>query len=122
MTLPTSYTNQDKVFKSLQALAENDLDGFEAKREKVINEFINSIPLKYQERMQCFQWSIDRTRDLAKTPLDAYFAISNMMFSSANQLHDEAQSLQATFSGEKIDPHIVTKPEGRVLDFKVTCE
>ena len=88
MTLPTNYTNHDSVFKSLQALAENDPEGFEAKRENVINEFIDSIPEKYQQRMQCFQWSINRTRDLAKTPLAACFAISNMMFNSANQLHN----------------------------------
>lgn len=121
MTKPTSYTSQDKIFKSLQDLAENDPEQFEAKRDELINEFISDIPDKYQKGMHCLQWRIDRTRDLAKTPLAACIEISKMMYSSVAHLHKQSRAIHQCLSGETDQHYKIRKPLAKILEFRTSC-
>jgi len=118
MTTIKSFTDQDKVYESLIKLAEDNPSEFEAKRDELISEFIKSLPEKYQKRMACFQWRIDRIRDKTKTPIEACIAISNMMFDSVNKLHKQAREIQMELAGEISEYQRAPKPLAKILEFR----
>jgi len=113
-----SYTSENPIFELLQQLAENNPDEFEVKRDELINEFLATLPKKYQRGMQGLQWRINKIREIAKTPLSACIEISKMMFTSVEQLHSQAYSMQLRLNGETALPHTVKS--ATILDFKTT--
>lgn len=63
-------------------LAVADSDAFEARRSRLIEAFISSVPPERQRRLRCLQWRIDQIRRTARTPLASCIRISRMMWDS----------------------------------------
>lgn len=63
-------------------LAVVDPDAFEARRSRVIEDFISSVPPERQPRLRGLQWRIDQIRRTARTPLASCIRISRMMWDS----------------------------------------
>lgn len=84
-----------KDFENLQRLAEVDPDGFESRREELIDAFIEKLPAETRHRMRCLQWRIDRTRDQAKSPAQSCAEISEMMWESFCKLNQALQRIHA---------------------------
>ena len=72
-------------------LAVADPDAFEARRSRLIEAFISSVPAERQPRLRGLQWRIDQVRRTARTPLASCIRISRMMWDSvlgAGGLHE----------------------------------
>lgn len=69
-------------FDEWAALANSSPDVFEARRRKIINDFIASAPASRQPHLRRLQWRIDGVRRRARTPLAACIRLSNMMWES----------------------------------------
>lgn len=67
-------------FDSWAALAKEDPEAFEARRQEAINELIAKAPEELRKRLQGFQWRIDMERARCSNPLQACIRISNMMW------------------------------------------
>lgn len=67
-------------FDAWAALAQNDPQGFEAKRLSVIEDLIEQAPPALRQRLRGLQWRIDMERERCGTPLQACIRISNMMW------------------------------------------
>lgn len=63
-------------------LAVVDPDAFEARRSRLVEDFISSVPPERQLRLRRLQWRIDQIRRRARTPLAACIHISRMMWDS----------------------------------------
>lgn len=77
-----SACKQELDFEAWSRLAATDPAAFEARREQVIAEFIDSAPPDKRQRLRGLQWRIDQTRQRSKTPLAACIRISEMMWDS----------------------------------------
>lgn len=75
-------TKQQLDFDDWSQLAATDPAAFEARRERMINDFIDSAPPEKRQRLRGLQWRIDQTRRRSKTPLAACIRISEMMWDS----------------------------------------
>ncbi len=63
-------------------LAVADPDAFEARRSRLIEDFISSVPAERQPRLRGLQWRIDQIRRSSRTPLASCIRISRMMWDS----------------------------------------
>jgi hypothetical protein len=63
-------------------LANANPDAFEARRSRLIEDFISSVPPERQPRLRRLQWRIDQIRRSARTPLASCIRISRMMWDS----------------------------------------
>ncbi len=62
--------------------AVSDPDAFEARRSRLIEAFISSVPAERQPRLRGLQWRIDQIRRGSRTPLASCIRISRMMWDS----------------------------------------
>jgi len=69
-------------FDEWAALASSNPEAFEARRRKIVNDFIASVPESRQPHLRRLQWRIDGVRRRARTPLAACMRLSNMMWES----------------------------------------
>lgn len=76
-------------FDELMTLALNDPDAFETERQRHIETFLENVPQEKRQRLTGLQWKVDQVRNLAKTPMAACIAISNMMRDSLSKLNNE---------------------------------
>ncbi len=67
-------------FDRWAALARDDPEAFEARRQQAINELIANAPEELRQRLERFQWRIDMERARCSNPLQACIRISNMMW------------------------------------------
>ncbi len=67
-------------FEEWSALAEDDPQGFERLREKVISDFLEHIPEQQQLRLRRLQWRIDQVRDRSSNPMSATLDLYSMMW------------------------------------------
>ena len=77
----------EMAFEDWLELARNNPEAFEAQRRQAVEEAINRAPEHIQQRLRSLQWRIDRTRDLATTPMNSVMAISNMMWDNYRYLN-----------------------------------
>lgn len=61
-------------------LANRDPEGFEQRRQAVIENYLNSLPLSKQRRMRGLQFRIDMERRRARTSMGACIKLSSMMW------------------------------------------
>ena len=89
--------NQKKVnelnFETWVELWRDSPETFESLRTKRINAYIESVPEKHRERLRCLQWKIEIVRERAANPLAATIAISEMMWTSFNDLGERYREL-----------------------------
>ena len=87
-------------FDTLKTLAEEDIDAFEALRERHIQALIDSAPVEHRRRLIGLQFQIDSIRRLSKNPTQACIKISQMMHDSFLELQsvllDYETSAEAT--------------------------
>jgi hypothetical protein len=69
-------------FEHWAQMAVADPDAFEARRSRLIEAFISSVPPERQPRLRGLQWRIDQIRRRARTPMASCIAISRMMWDS----------------------------------------
>lgn len=87
-------------FDEMLVLAKTDPATFEARREEYIESFLTSIPAAKRNRLRGLQWQIDQTRQLARTPMASYIAISNMMWDSLHLLGLQQRELVKLATGQ----------------------
>jgi len=67
-------------FESWSALANNDPEGFEARRSRAIEEAIRRAAPRAQMRLLRLQWQLDQVRRTATTPMAACIRMNHMMW------------------------------------------
>jgi len=80
-------------FETLSVLAQTDPGSFETLRRQAIDQAIERAPAQSRQRLRRLQWRIDRVRESSRTPLAACVLISNMMWTSFNDLNRLYQRL-----------------------------
>lgn len=67
-------------FESWSRLANNDPEGFEARRARAIEEAIRRAPPRAQARLRRLQWKLDQVRRTSTTPMAACIRMNHMMW------------------------------------------
>lgn len=107
-------------FETLCTLAQTDPGSFETVRRQAIDKAIERAPQECRQRLRRLQWRIDRVRETSRTPLAACILISNMMWSSFNDLNrvyrrlgEPAEACAAPVEGPRPE-----RPSARVVPFR----
>lgn len=111
---PTKAKSNEFNFGTWMALWKDSPETFESLRLKRINAYIESVPERNRERLRCLQWKIERVRERAANPLAATIAISEMMWSSFNDLGEHYRELAAFVEGRQ---PLRTRRSATVLPF-----
>ena len=67
-------------FDAWAALARDDPEAFERRRDSAVNSLIDDAPDRSQRRLRGLQWRVDQERQLAQSPLGACIRISSLMW------------------------------------------
>lgn len=103
-------------FNAWKKLHQEDPAEFEAKRENLLNSFIESAPPRQQRRLRGIKFRIDMIRRRSTNPLQACIEISEMMWESLNELNNCFNELEAKLYMR--DPIEKTTPQtAKVLSF-----
>ena len=106
-------------FEHWAHLATENPDAFEARRSRVIEDFINSVPEERRPRLRGLQWRIDQIRRTSRTPLAACIRINRMMWDSvlgAGGLHEV---LNRALQGGAPEPvRAQPQPGAQILPFR----
>jgi len=76
-------------FDTWSELAKSDPDAFETLRNEIISKALDRIDTPKRHKFECLQWRIDQIRLTTKTPLSACIKISQLMWTSFEELHDQ---------------------------------
>ncbi len=79
---------KDFNFEEWAALAREDGDAFERRRQQLIEGMLAAAPERMQRRLRGLQFQIDLERERAGTPLGAAVRLNSMMWSSFADLRD----------------------------------
>jgi len=102
-------------FDELAALAARDPEGFERRRQALIEAALAEVPeADRRERLRRLQWRIDQVRRTAGTPMAACLRISKMMWES---LVGEGGLLEALERLGRADPQAPPRRQAEVLRF-----
>lgn len=74
----TAYNAFD--FETWSELANNDPEGFEARRQRAIDEAIRRAAPRTQKRLRRLQWKLDQVRATSATPMAACIRMNRMMW------------------------------------------
>lgn len=88
-------------FDGWVALCKKDPDGFEKKRQELIQSAIDDAPERMHRRLNGLQWRIDRERELAKNPLDGCIKVYQMMMDSVYEPEGLLDALNMTIEDIK---------------------
>ena len=114
--------DSNKDHDLLSTIARHDKARFEEIRQKIIADFMETVPEKSAEKLNKTQWKIDQIRQLAKNPIDAYLKISAFMWESARRLNEEQQKLLSEMSNdyrqESSDEDTTPARTATILQFK----
>ncbi|WP_455210902.1 DUF3135 domain-containing protein [Kaarinaea lacus] len=118
MATKTPTYKQKFDFDMWSELSKKDPEAFEAMRQKMVQDFIGSVPENKQHRLRCLQWKVDKVREKQKTPLAACVAISDMMWDSLerlNQLYYDYENVTKLKDGKRV---LTPLPSATILDFQ----
>lgn len=79
---------KDFNFDEWSALAREDAEAFERRRQKLIEDMLAAAPERVQRRLRGLQFQIDLERERAGTPLGAAVRLNSMMWASFAELRD----------------------------------
>ncbi len=120
-----SFTKNECIefdFDEWMALNRRDPEAFEARRQALVEQVIETAPQAMQRRLRGLMFEIDAERAKAKTPLQACMNISSLMWErfDALRLHMNILTHPEKLSeSEKIQLHRSTEEEPAVvLPFK----
>lgn len=91
--IETKSKQNELNFDTWVELWQDNPETFESLRLKRINAYIDSVPERHRERLRCLQWKIEKVRERSANPLAATIAISEMMWSSFNDLGERYREL-----------------------------
>lgn len=103
-------------FEDWSALARRDPAQFEARRNQVIEAFIQGAPMEKRARLRGLQWQIDQVRALSGSPLGACVRISRMMWDSLSGDDGLIDSLEHLGSADAHTLHNTSS--AKVLPFR----
>ncbi len=120
MPEPTQQKNRFNLaeFDHWAQLAVTDPEAFEARRSRIIEDFISSAPAERQPRLRGLQWRIDQIRRTSRTPLASCIRISRMMWDSvlgAGGLHEVLNIALGDCSADRSAP--LPRLDAKVLLF-----
>ncbi|MCG6886771.1 MAG: DUF3135 domain-containing protein [Proteobacteria bacterium] len=84
MTKPGAKQRFD--FEQMSELARTDPASFEQMRSHLLDDCIARSSTAHQVRLRRLQWRVDRLREQASNPLSACVQISDLMWTTFNQL------------------------------------
>lgn len=102
-------------FESWSALANNDPEGFEAKRARAIEEAIRRASPRAQTRLRRLQWKLDQVRRTAATPMAACIRMNHLMW---DRVTGPGGLLETLVEGRTPPPVYLGK--AKVLEFRPT--
>lgn len=117
MKQPLSMKPMD--FEQWADLAMNNPEQFEIMRQAAINEFLESVSADRRLRLEQLQWRVDRIRERCATPMAATIAISELMWESFYDLHDQYQGMFGTKTAKRYKP-IKPVKSAKILPFQST--
>jgi len=85
-------------FEQWAELAQKDPDAFEKCRAQLLAIALNRIPTTRRHKFECLQWRIDSIRYKTKTPLFACMKISQLMWSSFDELQRTCNRVNSNVS------------------------
>lgn len=94
-------------FDEILKMATEDPDGFEVYRQKIINAFINNLPVEKHEQTRRLQWRIDQSTRHIKNPMVKLEVVYGQMMDSFLELGGYLQN--------GVKPRVNTKP-GDVIE------
>lgn len=101
-------------FESWSQLANNDPEGFEARRVSAIEETIGRAPPRIQARLRRLQWKLDQVRRTSATPMAACIRMNHMMW---DRVTGPGGLLETLVEGKQ---RPAPKPAAKVLPFRLT--
>lgn len=75
-------TTNDFIFDEWLKLAQQDKDNFEEERKNYIQNYIDTIPEKYRDRMIRIQWRLDTERKSSKSAIESCIKMYTQMWKS----------------------------------------
>ncbi len=79
-------------FEKWAELARSNPAAFEKLRSQFLSNALNRITDSKRHKFECLQWRIDKIRQTTKTPLSACIKISQLMWSSFEELQQQYQN------------------------------
>jgi len=73
-------------FDKWAELAKSNPHAFEKLRTQFLTNAVNRVSKPKRHKFECLQWRIDKIRQTTKTPLSACIKISQMMWTSFDEL------------------------------------
>ena len=114
LQIKQANTQQPLVdFDTWSELAQCDPEAFEARRAEFIEQMIQRMPARKQERLRCLQWKIDQVRTQAGNPLSACIKLSEMMWDSLTGPGGLREALER-LGNRNFEP----APKAGVVDFE----
>lgn len=104
---------KDFNFEEWAALAREDGEAFERRRQQLIEGMLAAAPERMQRRLRGLQFQIDLERERAGTPLGAAVRLNSMMWSSFADLRDALSGVSESVPQELRDP----KPGAQLIPF-----
>lgn len=100
-------------FESWATLANNDPEGFEARRNLAIEEAIRRAAPRTQMRLRRLQWKLDQVRRTAATPMAACVRMNHMMW---DRVTGPGGLLETLVEGHA---PVTLQEKAKVLEFRV---
>ncbi len=99
-------------FEAWSTLANNDPEGFEARRSRAIEDAIRRATPRAQARLRRLQWKLDQVRRTASTPMAACIRMNHMMW---DRVTGRGGLLETLVEGRVPSP---TSEKAAVLEFR----
>lgn len=99
-------------FKTWSELANNDPEGFEARRARAIEEAIRRAAPRTQVRLRRLQWKLDQVRHTSATPMAACIRMNHMMW---DRVTGPGGLLETLIEGSHTPP---SRSSAKVLQFR----
>ena len=104
-------------FDDWATLASNNPEGFEQRRQDVIENYLRGLPTEKQRRLRGWQFRIDMERRRAGTPMGACIKLSSMMWDSFLGPSGLAATLKSAANPRAIGKTSTPRPSARVISF-----
>ena len=94
-------------FDDMMKLAQDNPEAFEAMRQELIEDCINSAPTSMQQRLRGLQFQINADRDTSHNPLESMIKANKRMMASFNELRNLMETWELP----------TEQPQAKVLQF-----
>ena len=113
--MPELHSSPPFDFDAWAALARNNPQAFEAKRNNVLEAAIRQAPTRRRQRLRCLQWKLDQVRLLAPNPMSATGRMHQLMWDSVTGEDGLLARLQQFRNAES--PEKISLISAKILQF-----